>query len=71
MGCNRTSRERAVGARDIREIRQQWREAADKLRERFATVAALMGSAEDDVPAFTSFPKEHWPQLASTNSLER
>lgn len=26
---------------------------------------------EDDVLAFMSFPKEHWPQLASTNSLER
>jgi transposase-like protein len=30
-----------------------------------------MDSAEDDVLAFMSFPKEHWPQLASTNSLER
>ena len=53
------------------EARQQWRETADKLRERFAKVAELMDSAEDDVLAFMSFPKEHWPQLASTNSLER
>lgn len=47
-----------------REARQQWRETADKLRERFAKVAELMDSAEDDVLAFMSFPKEHWPQLA-------
>ncbi|MEQ9587264.1 MAG: IS256 family transposase [Parvibaculaceae bacterium] len=53
------------------EARQQWRETADKLRERFVKVAELMDSAEDDVLAFMRFPKEHWPQLASTNSLER
>ncbi|MDO8863235.1 IS256 family transposase [Haliea sp. E1-2-M8] len=53
------------------EARQQWRETADKLRERFAKVADLMDQAEEDVLAFMRFPKEHWPQLASTNSLER
>jgi len=53
------------------EARQQWRETADKLRERFAKVADLMDGAEDDVLAFMSFPKEHWPQLVPTNSLER
>ena len=30
-----------------------------------------MDEAEDDVLAFMGFPKEHWPQLASTNPLER
>ncbi|MEQ8689736.1 MAG: transposase, partial [Pseudomonadales bacterium] len=54
-----------------REARQQWRETADRLRERFVRVAELMDSAEEDVLAFMGFPKEHWPQLASTNSLER
>jgi putative transposase len=49
----------------------QWRETADKLRERFPRLAELMDEAEDDVLAFMSFPKEHWPQLASTNPLER
>ncbi len=34
-------------------------------------VSALMDEAEDDVLAFMGFPKEHWPQLASTNTLER
>ena len=53
------------------EARHQWRETADKLRERFPRVAALMDHAEDDVLAFMQFPKEHWPQLASTNPLER
>ena len=30
-----------------------------------------MDQAEEDVLAFMHFPKEHWPQLASTNTLER
>ena len=30
-----------------------------------------MDAAEDDVLAFMAFPKEHWPQIASTNPLER
>ena len=53
------------------QAREQWRETADKLRERFPKLAALMDDAEDDVLAFMAFPKEHWPQLASTNPLER
>jgi putative transposase len=44
---------------------------ADGLRERFARVAELMDGAEHDVLAHRAFPKEHWPQLASTNPLER
>jgi len=56
---------------DQAQARSQWRETADKLRERFPKLGELMDDAEDDVLAFMRFPKEHWPQLASTNSLER
>jgi transposase-like protein len=56
---------------DQTQARAQWRETADKLRGRFAKLSALMDGAEDDVLAFMAFPKEHWPQLASTNPLER
>jgi len=56
---------------DQAQARGQWRETADKLRGRFPKLAALMDDAEDDVLAFMGFPKEHWPQLASTNPLER
>lgn len=48
-----------------------WRETADRLRGTMPKVSALMDEAEDDVLAFMGFPKEHWPQLASTNTLER
>jgi hypothetical protein len=30
-----------------------------------------MDEARDDVLAYTAFPKEHWPQIGSTNPLER
>lgn len=49
----------------------QWRETAERMRERFPRLFTLMGEAEADVLAFMGFPKEHWRQLASTNPLER
>jgi putative transposase len=49
----------------------QWRETADRMRDRFPKLATLMDDAEADVLAFMGFPKEHWRQLASTNPLER
>jgi putative transposase len=30
-----------------------------------------MDGARDDVLAYMTFPREHWPQIASTNPLER
>jgi putative transposase len=49
----------------------QWKSVADALRERAPKLAALMDEAREDVLAYTAFPKEHWPQIASTNPLER
>ena len=51
--------------------RAEWRAVADRLRDRFPKLGELMDAAEDDVLAHLSFPKEHWPQLHSTNPLER
>jgi putative transposase len=59
--------------------RTEWRAVADRLRDRFRRLAELMDEAEDDVLAHAcpgprsgvAFPKEHWQQLHSTNSLER
>jgi putative transposase len=56
---------------DQAQARSQWRETADTLRARFPRLSALMDDAEESVLAFMGFPKEHWPQLSSTNSLER
>ena len=49
----------------------QWTTVADTLRDRAPKLAALMDEAREDVLAYTAFPKEHWPQIASTNPLER
>ena len=38
---------------------------------RFPEAAALLDEAAPDLLAFTGFPKEHWRQVWSNNSLER
>jgi transposase-like protein len=53
------------------EARAQWNSVADALRERAPRLAELMDEAREDVLAYTAFPREHWPQIASTNPLER
>lgn len=49
----------------------EWKAVAGRLRGRFPKLADLMEDAEHDVLAHMVFPKEHWPQLHSTNPLER
>ena len=49
----------------------QWRQVADALRERYSKLAELMDGVREDVLAYMTFPREHWPQIASTNPLER
>ena len=49
----------------------QWRLVTDQLREKFPKLAAMMDAAEQDVLAFTSFPRAHRLQIHSTNPLER
>jgi len=63
---------RTIFAQDTREAaHEQWRKVADGLRKRFPKLAELMDAAEHDVLAHRAFPKAHWPQIASTNPLER
>jgi putative transposase len=40
----------------------QWRVVADQLREKFPKLSAMMDDSEDDVLAFTHFPKAHRKQ---------
>ena len=44
---------------------------ADALLAKHAKIGDLMDAAREDVLACMSFPREHWPQIASTNPLER
>lgn len=50
--------------------REQWASVADALRERYPKLASLMDEAREDVLAYMTFPREHWPQIASTNPLD-
>jgi transposase-like protein len=50
---------------------ETWRRVADSLRGRFPRAAALLDEAEEDVLAYTAFPREHWRQIWSNNPLER
>ena len=52
-----------------REALDQWNSIAEALRERAPKLAALMDAARDDVLAYTAFPREHWPQISSTNPV--
>jgi putative transposase len=56
---------------DAAMVREQHRRIVDQLATRFPDAAALLEEAETDLLAFTGFPKEHWRQLWSNNSLER
>lgn len=61
----------AFAQEDAEAARRQWRQVADSLRPRFAKLAALMDTAESEVLAYMTFPKEHRVQIHSTNPLER
>ncbi len=54
-----------------REAHEQWNSVAEALRGRAPKLAGLMDEAREDVLAYTAFPREHWPQISSTNPLER
>ena len=49
----------------------QWTVVADALREKQPKLGAVMDASREDVLAYMDFPREHWPQIASTNPLER
>jgi putative transposase len=56
---------------DAETVHEQHRRIVDQLETRFPEAAALLEEAAPDLLAFTAFPKEHWRQLWSNNSLER
>ncbi len=63
---------RTIFAQDSAEAAHaQWRQVADALRERFPRLAELMDGAREDVLAYMTFPREHWPQIASTDEIDK
>jgi transposase-like protein len=56
---------------DAATVHEQHARIVDQLTARFPEAATLLEEAATDLLAFTGFPKEHWRQLWSNNSLER
>jgi transposase-like protein len=56
---------------DAATVHEQHARIVDQLATRFPDAAALLDEAAADLLAFTAFPKEHWRQVWSNNSLER
>ena len=56
---------------DAATVHEQHRRIVDQLEQRFPDAAALLDEAGPGLLAFTGFPKEHWRQVWSNNSLER
>jgi len=56
---------------DADTVQEQHARVVAQLEERFPAAAELLAEAAPDLLAFTGFPKEHWRQLWSNNSLER
>ena len=56
---------------DAQTVHEQHARIVAQLESRFPEAAALLEQAGPDLLAFTGFPKEHWRQLWSNNSLER
>jgi putative transposase len=56
---------------DAATVHEQHARIVDQLQTRFPEAAALLDEAAPDLLAFTAFPKEHWRQVWSNNSLER
>src|SRR5213595_1160270 len=56
---------------DADTVSEQHARVVSQLEQRFPDAAALLDEAGPELLAFTSFPKEHWRQVWSNNSLER
>jgi transposase-like protein len=56
---------------DAPTVHEQHARIVAQLETRFPEAAAMLEQAGTDLLAFTGFPKEHWRQLWSNNSLER
>lgn len=49
----------------------QWRNVADQIIPKVPKLATFMDSAEQDVLADMTFPRQHWTKLHWTNPIER
>jgi putative transposase len=56
---------------DAAQVAAQHERVVDQLAERFPAAASHLAEAGPQILAFSSYPKEHWRQIWSTNPQER
>jgi putative transposase len=56
---------------DADQVHAQHARVVEQLQDRFGDAADMLISAEADILAFSTFPKEHWRQVWSNNPQER
>ena len=61
----------AFAQEDAKSVKAEWRRVADQLRPKVKKLADLLDEAEEDVLAYTAFPKDHWTKIYSNNPIER
>ena len=52
-------------------MKAEWRSVADPRRPKVQKFDDLLDVAEEDVLAYTTFPKDHWTKIYSNNPIER
>lgn len=53
------------------DVHAAWDKTRDELAARFPKLGPLIDDAKAEVLAFTTFPREHWRKIWSTDPLER
>ena len=61
----------AFAQEDAKSVKAEWRRVSDQLRPKVWKLADLMDEAEEDVLAYTIFPKDHLTTIYSNNPIER
>ncbi|MCJ7744665.1 MAG: transposase, partial [Actinobacteria bacterium] len=56
---------------DEKSVRAQHAYVVEQLEGKFPEAAGLLDEAAEEILAFASFPKTHWKQIWSNNTLER